>query len=143
MNMSLRQGLRPWRATTTTALVALATMSGCATMGEKTAEQQVQQRATAFWDARLKADPKAAYALLVPAYRDMRSQKDFIQENNSGISAQKVEVGKVTCEEEKCTVRIAITGKPSVPGLQLPSVTSYMNDTWVLDQGQWWRYQAP
>lgn len=123
--------------------MAAVALTGCAALGSPTPEQQVQERATAFWNARLKADAKTAYGLLTPAYRDMRSEQDFVKSNGGGIAAQKVEVVKVACEAEKCTANIAITGKPSVPGLNLPVLTSYMDDTWVQDQGQWWRYLAP
>ena len=123
--------------------LAAVVLAGCATLGAATPEQQVRERATAFWNARLKADPQTAYGLLTPAYRSLRSEKEFVQSNNSGVSAQKVEVGDVTCEEEKCTVRIGITAKPSIPGLTLPVITNYLDDIWLKEQGQWWRYVAP
>ena len=126
------------------AAMAALTLAGCATLGYATPEQQVQERANAFWSARQKADPKAAYELLTPSYRGLRTERDFVKDNGGGIAVQKVEVVKVTCEEaDKCTARIAITGKPSVPGLNLPSITSYMDDAWVQEQGQWWRFLAP
>lgn len=124
------------------ALISLS-VAGCAAFGPATPEKQVQERATRFWEARVKADPAAAYALLTPAYRSVRTEKEFIRANGGGIAAQKVEVTKVTCEDEKCTARVAITGKPSVPGLALPVITNYMDDTWVPEGGQWWRYITP
>ncbi|WP_422848658.1 hypothetical protein ACOYR4_03565 [Acidovorax sp. M14] len=123
--------------------MAAVVLAGCAALGPATPEQQVKERATAFWNARLKADPQGAYALLSPSYRGIRSEKEFVQSNSRGIAAEKVEVGAVTCEAEKCTARVAITGKPAVPGLTLPVITNYMDDVWVSEQGQWWRYMAP
>jgi len=122
---------------------ALTVLGGCASLGPQTPEQQVQQRANAYWQARLKADSASAYALLVPAYRELRSEKDFAKSQGAGINGEKVEVTQVTCEAQKCNARIALTVKPAVPGLKLPVVTSYMDDTWVLEQGQWWRFETP
>lgn len=139
MNMFSSNKLR-WPSLGACAALALA---GCAVLSKSTPEQQVQERANAFWSARLKADARAAYSLLVPAYRDLRSEQDFVRSNSAGIAAQKVEVVKVTCEAEKCTANIAITGKPSVPGLNLPAITTYLDEAWVLERGEWWRYQAP
>lgn len=125
-----------------TGTVAL-TLMGCATVGTPTPEQQVQERASAFWQARIKGDLPTAYGLLTPAYRGLRSQEDYAKANGKQIALEKIEVTKVACEKEKCTATIAMTGKPVVPGLSLPELTNYMDDTWVLDDGQWWRFETP
>ena len=128
------------------ALVALAAaaIAGCASMGPQTPEQQVEARAKTYWNARVKADNKTAYSLLAPAYRGLNSEQDFVRQHGAGVNLREAGVAKVTCESaERCTARISMTAKPMVPGLNLPLVTAYMDDTWVLEQGQWWRFQAP
>jgi len=124
------------------AMAALA-LAGCATPGSAAPEQQVQERATLFWKARTSADPKTAYSLLTPAYRDLRNEQDFTRQFGPSAPVMRSEVAKVTCEPEKCTVRMALTAKPSVPGLSLPVVTAYMDETWLLVDGQWWRHEEP
>jgi hypothetical protein len=112
-------------------------------MGSATPEQRVQARAEAFWKARVKAEPAAAYALMTPAYRALRDQQAFLKQFGAGSGAESSQIAKVTCEPEKCTVRVGLTGKPVVPGLNLPTVTTYMDETWLLVDGQWWRHEAP
>ncbi|MNT83102.1 hypothetical protein D3C72_2229230 [compost metagenome] len=74
----------------------------------------------------------------------MNSEQDFVRQHGGVVNLRETGVAKVTCESaERCTARISMTAKPMVPGLNLPLVTAYMDDTWVLEQGQWWRFQAP
>lgn len=134
---------RPRRSAIAGALAALAVLSGCAAMGEKKPEQQVQERAATFWKARTSADMKTAYGLLTPAYRGLRTEQDFARKVGSAAHITRSEVAKVTCEPEKCTANIALTAKPSVPNLNLPEITSYMDETWLLVDGQWWRHEEP
>lgn len=124
------------------AAAALA-LAGCASLGPATPERTVQERATTFWQARLKGDLPAAYALLTPAYRGLRSQDDYARANGKQVTIEKVKVTKVSCEKDKCLATLAMTSKPMIPGMTLPEITNYMDDTWVLDDGQWWRFQAP
>ncbi len=118
-------------------------LAGCATLTPATPEQQVQERANAFWQARIQGDVPTAYHLLAPAYRSLRSQEDFAKDNGRQIAVQKIEVASVSCEPQKCVARLALTGKPVVPGLNLPALTTYMDDAWVLEEGQWWRFENP
>ncbi|MFN3438474.1 MAG: hypothetical protein ACK41V_12315 [Acidovorax sp.] len=126
------------------AAVAFSALAGCATMGNQTPEQQVEARAAAYWKARATSDHKTAYSLLAPAYRNLASEQDFVKLHGAGANVKETGVAKVTCEaQDRCTARVSLTAKPMVPGLNLPLVTTYMDDTWVLEQGQWWRFQAP
>lgn len=126
------------------AAAALAALAGCASLGPQTPEQQVQARAGTYWKARASADQSAAYALLTPAYRGLYSEQDFVKQFGAGVNVKETRVAKVTCEAaDRCTANIGLTAKPVVPGLNLPEVTSYIDETWVLEQGQWWRFQAP
>ncbi|MBU1354325.1 MAG: hypothetical protein KKB95_20885 [Gammaproteobacteria bacterium] len=126
------------------AAVAFSALAGCATMGNQTPEQQVEARAATYWKARASADAKTAYSLLAPAYRNLNSEQAFIRQHGAGANVKEAGVAKVSCEsQERCTASISLTAKPLVPGLNLPLVTAYLDDTWVLEEGQWWRFQAP
>lgn len=141
MNMFSWQSPRPLRVSAAAVLVALA---GCASIGDQTPEQQVERRAGAYWKARASADLKTAYSLLTPAYRSINSEEQFGKQFGVGAALTDTGIEKVTCEtEDRCTARIKISAKPAVPGLNLPTVTSYMDETWLRQEGQWWRFQAP
>lgn len=131
------------RAKIALAALVMAATAGCATMGGQTPEQKVQARAEAFWKARLAGDAKAAYALMTPAYRGLRDEPSFVKQFGERAPVIKSEITKVTCEVEKCIAQVGLTAKPTVPGLALPTVTGYMDETWLLVDGQWWRHEAP
>lgn len=140
----MKKPIRPSPLLRRLALPAAAlALAGCAAIGPATPEQTVQTRASAFWQARIKGDLPTAYGLLTPAYRGLRSQEDYARANGKQVAIGKVEVTKVSCEQEKCLATIAMTSKPMVPGMTLPEITNYMEDTWVLDGGQWWRFETP
>ncbi len=125
-------------------VVSVAVLAGCATTGAQAPEQQVEARAAKYWKARAAADAKTAYSLLAPAYRNLNSEQDFIRQHGASANVTETGVAKVSCEsQERCTASISLTAKPMVPGLNLPLVTAYMDDVWVLENGQWWRFQAP
>jgi hypothetical protein len=132
------------RAKIALAALAMAATAGCATMGGQTPEQKVQARAEAFWKARIAGDAKASYALMTPAYRGLRDEPSFVKQFGERAPVIKSEITKVTCEDaEKCIAQVGLTAKPMVPGLALPTVTGYIDETWLLVDGQWWRHEAP
>ncbi|RYH61654.1 MAG: hypothetical protein EON54_09945 [Alcaligenaceae bacterium] len=124
--------------------VVVAALAGCASIGQQTPEQNVEKRAATYWKARASADPRTAYSLMAPAYRGLKSEKDFVGQYGAGAPVKETGVAKVTCESEvSCTARISLTAKPAIPGLNMPLITTYLDDKWVLEDGQWWRFEAP
>ena len=126
----------------TLALGAL-TWAGCAAFAPATPEQAVQQRATAYWKARVAGQVDKAYALSIPSYRKLRTEAQFKQQFGAGASVEGAEVNKVTCEAEKCTAQIKISVKPALMGLKLDTIATYLDEVWLLEDGQWWHYQEP
>ena len=132
------------RAKMALAALTMALLAGCATMGNQTPEQRVEARASAYWKARASADAKTAYSLMAPAYRGLKSEKDFVGDYGVGAPVKETAVSAVTCESDvSCTARISLTAKPMIPGLNMPLITTYLDDKWVLEDGQWWRFEAP
>ena len=126
----------------TLALGAL-TLVGCAAFAPATPEHAVQQRATAYWKARVAGQVDKAYALSTPSYRKLRTEAQFKQQFGAGASVEGAEVNKVTCEAEKCTAQIKISVKPALMGLKLDTIATYLDEVWLLEDGQWWHYQEP
>jgi len=124
----------------TLALGAL-TLAGCAAFAPATPEQAVQQRATAYWKARVAGQVDKAYALSTPSYRKLRTEAQFKLQFGAGASVENAEVTQVTCEAEKCTTRIKISVKPALVGVKVGTITTHMDEIWVLEDGQWWHYQ--
>ncbi|RID98624.1 hypothetical protein [Simplicispira hankyongi] len=123
-------------------LAASLAMSGCAMLAPKTPEQQVQAKAAEYWKARVANDYKKAYTLLVPSYRKIRTDEQFRQQFGEGASIASAEVTKVTCEATRCEAQVKLGVKTGLPSLGLGTVTSYLTDVWLLEDGAWWRFQG-
>ena len=78
-----------------------------------------------------------------PPYRNLRTEAQFKQQFGAGASVEGAEVNKVTCEAEKCTAQIKISVKPALMGLKLDTIATYLDEVWLLEDGQWWHYQEP
>ena len=124
-----------------TALAAAgALLSGCA-LQPRTPEQAVSQRVAAYWQARASQDFNKAYQFNTPAYRKLYTADQFRSQFGAGGAIRKGEAVKVDCVVEKCNVRVQITSTPMIPGLNMDTITSYLDEIWLLEDGQWWRYQ--
>jgi hypothetical protein len=38
-------------------------------------------------------------------------------------------------------VRIKISAAPALAGMNLGTIATHLSETWLLEDGQWWRYQ--
>lgn len=114
---------------------------GCATFNSATPEAQVGQRAAAYWKARQAGQLDKAYALTAPSYRQVRTIDQFRRDLGVAALVQGVEVTSVNCEPERCVARIKLEVSPSLPGVKLSNVSTHLNEIWLLEDGQWWRYQ--
>ena len=123
------------------ASTAMAALSGCTALSPATPEQAVQKRANAYWQARVSGEMKKAYEFSTPSYRQLRSEAQFVGQFGAGASIESAEINKVECELEKCTVQVKIGVKPAIPGLNLKAVAAFVSEAWVLENGNWWRYQ--
>jgi hypothetical protein len=122
------------------AAVAAMALAGCATMAAPP-EKVVEQRAAAYWKARVAGDYGRAYELSTPAYRKLHTVEEFRKQFGSGVAVQSAEPVNVTCEPEKCVVRIKIGATPALLGMNLGTIATHLSETWLLEDGQWWRYQ--
>ncbi|GKS98653.1 nuclear transport factor 2 family protein [Acidovorax sp. SUPP3434] len=116
-------------------------LSGCAAFKPATPEQIVEQRATDYWKARVAGQYDKAYALSTPSYRKAKTAEQFKMQFGAGVAVKSVEVTKVTCDSEKCTTQVKLGVQPGMAGAKLGTIDSYLNETWLLEDGQWWHYQ--
>lgn len=116
-------------------------LAGCAAFKPATPEQIVEQRAKEYWQARVAGQFEKAYALSTPAYRKTKTADQFKMQFGAGVAVKSVEVTKVTCESDKCTTQVKLGVQPAMIGAKLGTIDSYLNETWLLEDGQWWHYQ--
>lgn len=125
----------------TSLILASLCLAGCASLGSTKPEQQVERRAADYWKARISAQYEKAYALSTPSYRKLRTAEQFKLQFGAGANIQAAEVTNVTCEAEKCTARMKLSVKPLISGLKLSTMDTFVDETWLLEEGQWWHHQ--
>jgi len=122
------------------ALVAvLIVVAGCAGFGltkDSSPEEKraaVTERVNARWAALIKGDLDTAYTFFSPASRQLLTLGTYKQQAR-GSGFRKADISSVTCAAETCKVEVAVTlDHRLMPGLQ-----STVEETWVLDNGQYW-----
>lgn len=116
-------------------------LAGCASIGTQAPEKVVEKRATDYWKARMSANYEEAYKFSTPGYRKVRTPEQYKLQFGAGAAVVDATVTKVDCEAEKCDVQMRLGVKPAILMLKLDRVETYMNETWLLEDGQWWHYQ--
>ncbi|MFN3374962.1 MAG: hypothetical protein ACK40S_00185 [Burkholderiaceae bacterium] len=138
--MTLHHRARTWATIALSASVLA--LSGCAGMSSATPEEMVAQRATDYWKARIAGQYEKAWALSTPAYRKLKDAEQFRRQFGAGVTIEAATPFKVTCESgEKCTARMKLSAKPALLGMNLGTIDTYVDETWLLEDGQWWRHQ--
>lgn len=115
--------------------------AGCASLGASKPEDAVKQRAEAYWKARAGGQVDKAYELTSPSYRKVHTFDQFKMQFGKGASIKGVSVVKVDCEAEKCTVRTKVEAAPTLMGVSVGTIATHLDEIWLLEDGQWWRYQ--
>ena len=115
--------------------------AGCASLGASKPEDAVKQRAEAYWKARAAGQVDKAYELTSPSYRKVHTFDQFKMQLGNGASIKGVSVFKVDCEAEKCTVRTKVEATPALMGVSVGTIATHLDEIWLLEDGQWWRYQ--
>jgi len=125
-------------------------VAGCAAGGisnDSTPEMKaaaVKERSSARWAALIKGDKDAAYAYLSPGTREMVSLEQFRGRVQAG-SFRSVQIDKVECDAETCKVKLLLTYDylPAKGTTTAKGITTYVEETWVLDKGQAWFVGRP
>jgi hypothetical protein len=116
-------------------------LSACATSTSMSPESQVEERATARWEAFFSGDLAGAYEYLTPAYRTSVSslayQRSVLLKRVARTSAKYVESA---CEESLCKVKfdVGFTVSGALPGVKSYKGTQKIEESWVLIDGQWY-----
>lgn len=93
----------------------------------------VTERVNARWAALIKGDLEGAYRFLSPASREVTTLEQFrAKTRSSGFREAAVE--KVDCEAEICRILLRITYDHRL----MRGIVTPIEETWVLEQGQYW-----
>ena len=120
------------------AVLVAALVAGCATV-PRTPEDQVRARAQARWAAQLAGDTRKSYEFLSPGSRAVVSYERYRARNAGAVTYKSAEVASVVCEtSEKCVAKVKVSYEPVLIRPRMGTIESYLEETWLVDGGQWW-----
>lgn len=123
--------------------LAGAMLTGCASLAPKTPEDAVRERAQARWDALLAGKFDEAYAYLSPGSRAVVSPQRFRSSIGAAAAWKSAKVHSVTCAQaDRCKVTMLVSYAPMVRAREIGTIETSIDETWLLDQGQWWLPQG-
>lgn len=127
----------------TSMILGVLGLQGCATLDQGPPEQVVTQKANQRWKALVAENWTQAYGALVPSYRSVHSVDDFRKSFAMSVRWVDGEVVSAACEEAKCTLRVKVT--TLLPFARRPgeTISTHVDETWLLESGNWYYYQAP
>ena len=120
-------------------LCASLLLGACASVGNTTPEAQVTQRANARWQALVGNNTSAAYALTSPSFRSVVDMETYRKRTGSAVLWEAAEAAAVECSQpDLCKAKIRIDVKPLIARGAANKFSTYIDETWVLENGQWW-----
>lgn len=126
-----------------TVLTAAVALTGCAAFTSDPPGVAVEKRAQAYWDARLSGKTADAYALLTPAYRQVRTVQQYSGQAGAAAGVRRATVYSTECQEARCAVRMELQVSPPLPQVKVGTVPMYVDEVWLLDGGKWYLHLAP
>lgn len=118
-------------------------LQGCATVEQRPPELVVTERANHRWKALVAENWAQSYGVLVPSYRAVHSVDDYRKSFAMSVRWVGGDVVSATCEATKCSLRVKVT--TMLPFSRRPgeTISTHIDETWLLENGKWYYYQAP
>jgi hypothetical protein len=139
----MRQPFVPTLRRTLVVALITAVLAGCAST-PTTPEEIVRERAQARWNALLIGDFERAYGYISPGGRAVVPYATYRGRIGGAVTWKSAEVASVTCETlEKCSVQVKVSYQPVMRRATIGTIERSLNETWVVDAGQWWFVYKP
>ena len=123
-------------------LVAAGSLLGACASFQPKPEDTVTQRATARWQALVKGDMAKAYTYSAPGFKAVVDVESF--KGRTGIAGRwhAAQVVNVNCDTpERCKAVIKLEFSTLMPGRSKDRISTHIDETWLLEDGQWWIFQ--
>ena len=117
-------------------------LSACAMAPKAPPEVLVQQRANERWQALIKGDFDKAYAYSTPGFKAVVDSSGF--RGRTGIAGKWLgaEAIRVECDAPvKCKAVVRLDFKPLIYSKSFDKISTHIDETWLLEDGQWWHFQ--
>lgn len=130
------------RASLWLTLCASLALGACATLGS-VPQEQVRQRANERWQALVASDFDRAYTYNTPGYRAVVSTDVYRSRVGAAVKWLGAEAVTVECPEPaKCNATVRIDYRPLQGGRAGDKYSTHIDETWLLEDGQWWIFQS-
>ena len=131
---------RPWLWLSLCASLAL---TACASLSNLPPQEQIRQRATERWQALVAGEFGRAYTYNTPGFRGVVSADGYRGRFGGSVIWLGAEVVDVNCPETtKCMVSLRIDFKPLLSRKIGDKISTHLEETWLLEDGQWWFFQV-
>ncbi|QBQ53554.1 nuclear transport factor 2 family protein [Nitrosococcus wardiae] len=108
-------------------------------------KEALKARVQARWEAVIAEDFDKAYEFTTPSYRQAYSKNHFFSQYGGQIDQEGVTVLEVTFQNpERTAAEVSLNVDFSAEGVTPGTLfrnTSYLKETWVKEEGQWWRVE--
>ncbi len=99
----------------------------------------MRDRANARWQTLMAGDYAKSYVFTSPAFKKSTAEADYLKRYDKKPQWHGAEVLTVTCATPtKCVARVRMDLKISLPRTKLDRITTHGDETWLLEEGQWW-----
>jgi hypothetical protein len=138
------KALRPFQVVILGVVLSLVA-AGCAStggLGSKPPEEVVLTRAQDRWKALLKRDWATAYEYVTPAYRALVPLDRYGNQFSGPVQWEGATAKSAKCEEKRCEVVVEIVFRTLLPGHRDRVSSTHIQETWVLEDGQWFKFES-
>lgn len=137
MTSFLRHGAARW----VMPIAAAAVLSACATSAPVSPEAAVSQRANARWATLLAGNFDKAYTYLSPGIRAVTPLEEYKRRFGGGIQWESAQATSTECQPDRCEVKVQVRFRPPLAAQRMGVLTTYVDEVWIREQGQWWIFQ--
>lgn len=124
-------------------LCASIALTACAGLSNLPPQEQVRQRATERWQALVAGEMNRAYTYNTPGFRAVVSADGYRSRFGGAIIWLGAEAVDVNCPETtKCLAQVRIDFKPLLSRKISDKISTHVEETWLLEDGQWWFFQV-
>lgn len=117
----------------------IAGLVGCTTIAPKSPEEAVRARAQERWVLLMSGKMDKAYESLTPSFRKVKDLEGYRRSFGEGARWTRAEVVTVNCPEPtKCAATVEISVQPLIPPGFKGTMTTQVEESWVLEDGRWW-----
>lgn len=122
-------------------------LSSCSKQPLTEAEEKeaLKSRVQAVWDAMIAVDFDRVYEFTTPAYRKAFTKAHFFARYGNQIDRDSITVKEIAFQNpERTTAKVTLIMNFSTRGFSKSEIirnSTSVNETWVKEQGEWWRVE--